>query len=95
MRVQAIEMADFLVSWTVIRDSESAFQWIVLVTERGGEHGTVFERRGTCGHVSWGDAQDIAAENARRVAAMLAEPREPDNAKQRRATMPPATRANH
>jgi hypothetical protein len=95
MRVQAIEMAEFLVSWTVLRDSEGAFQWIVLVTERGGAHATVFERRGTCGRVSWGDAQDIAAENARRVAATLAEPREPDTAKQRRGTMPRAARANH
>ncbi|MCC8404037.1 hypothetical protein LJ655_19490 [Paraburkholderia sp. MMS20-SJTN17] len=74
MRLQAIETADFLVSWTVIRDSEGAFQWIVLVTERCGEQRTVFERRGTCGHVSWSDALDIAAERARRVAAALAEP---------------------
>ncbi|MBB5503144.1 hypothetical protein [Paraburkholderia sp. MM5384-R2] len=92
MRVQAIEMADFLVSWTVVRDSEGVFQWIVLVTERGGEHGTVFERRGTCGHVSWGDAQDIAAENARRVAATLVEP---DKTKSPRERMPVAPRANH
>jgi hypothetical protein len=96
MRVQAIEMADFLVSWTVIRDSEGAFQWIVLVTERSGEHGTVFERRGTCGHVSWGDAQDIAAENARRVAATLVEPGALDETKQRSERTPaPPPRANH
>ncbi|WP_254905909.1 hypothetical protein [Paraburkholderia youngii] len=87
-------MADFLVSWTVIRDSEGAFQWIVLVTERGGGHGTVFERRGTCGHVSWGDAQDIAAENARRVAATLVDPGTLDKTQQRRARTPAAPGAN-
>ncbi|MGF6297202.1 hypothetical protein OKW43_006932 [Paraburkholderia sp. WC7.3g] len=95
MRVQAIEIADFLVSWTVIRDSEGAFQWVVLVTERGGEHHTVFERRGTCGHVSWGDALDIAAENARRVAIALVEPAEPGMTNPRRGRTQAVPRANH
>jgi hypothetical protein len=95
MRVQAIEIADFLVSWTVIRDSEGAFQWVVLVTERSGEHRAVFERRGTCGHVTWGDALDLAAENARRVAAELVEGGEWEQTKQRRRPPPAAPRANH
>ncbi|APA90164.1 hypothetical protein BJG93_30970 (plasmid) [Paraburkholderia sprentiae WSM5005] len=95
MRVQAIQIADFLVSWTVTRDSEGAFQWVVLVTERGGEHRTVFERRGTCGHVSWGDALDIAAENARGVAAALVESGEPDETKPGREQTPAAPRVNH
>ncbi|MGF6919084.1 hypothetical protein [Paraburkholderia sp. 40] len=95
MRLQKIEIADFLVSWTVIRDSEGAFQWVVVVTERGGEHHTIFERRGTCGHVSWDDALDIAAETARRVAAGLVEPGEPAKTKQRRGRTPGASRPNH
>ncbi len=66
MRVQTIEIADFLVTSTVIRDSEGAFQWVVLVTERTGEHRTLVERRGVCGHVSWGDALDMP--RRRRVA---------------------------
>ena len=45
MRAQAIEMADFRVSWTVVRDSERTFQRIVLVTERSGKHGTGFKRK--------------------------------------------------
>lgn len=77
MRVQVIEMADFLVSWTVAGDSEGVFRWVVRVTDRGDGHATVLERRGRCGRVSWGDAQDIAAENARRVAAALIEPAAP------------------
>jgi hypothetical protein len=95
MRVQAIEIADLLVSWTVIRDSEGAFQWVVLVTERCSEHRTVFERRGTCGQVTWGDALDVAAENARRVAAELVEGGEFEKTKQRRGWTPAAPRANH
>ncbi|MFT4065858.1 hypothetical protein [Paraburkholderia sp.] len=95
MRVQTIEIADFLVSSTVIRDSEGGFQWIVLVTERTGERRTVLERRGTCGHVSWGDALDIAADAARGIAMGLDVPRDEDRRKQQRKKKSAASRANH
>ncbi|HEY2020222.1 hypothetical protein [Paraburkholderia sp.] len=74
MRVQTIEIADFVVTSTVIRDSERAFQWVVRVTERSGERHMVFERRGRCGPVSRGDALEIAAQAARGIASGLARP---------------------
>ena len=102
MRVQTIEVADFLISWTVVRDSDGAFQWIVFVTERSGERRTLFERRGSCGHVAWGDALDMAAETAHRVAVGLVEPAEPDEpaggpakTKPRGEGTPDRSRANH
>ncbi|MCC8392266.1 hypothetical protein LJ656_06660 [Paraburkholderia sp. MMS20-SJTR3] len=72
MRVQTIEMADYLLTSTVIRDSEGAFQWVVLVSERCGERRALFERRGSCGRMSWGDALDLAAQAAHSVALELA-----------------------
>jgi hypothetical protein len=72
MRVHTIELANLCVGSDVIADSDGGFLWVVRVTERSPGHRLVFEKRGRCGRVSKGDAQDLAADRASDIAAGLA-----------------------
>ena len=72
MRVVTIAIAGVVISSEVMPDSEGGYQWIVQVAERTGDHRPILERRGTCGSVSRGDALDMAALMARKVATGLA-----------------------